>query len=289
MRQLEAAGQTGTTKVGLHVRLLIFALASFSVAGTCLAAGRVFYDGFESGNTNLWRQDSTRNRCQVVTSAADGIAGPFAKSRMLRCNDNGTVPFNDPAEYETLQLGTGAINYSQELFIRTRVRVDSNLEKTPGSAKKILRVFNFTGVTSEYNDIYEAIYNGDGLRNTGVAGGGQFATYFGGTGSDQTSNPSSWHKVEYYINTSGTIKVWHDGALVQNFTGLRTNGAKWLPFYLTSNWSDPHDATNYVYFDEFEVFTDTGSGASGLMSNATVSGSGGAPPPLGAPPNLRIF
>src|SRR5258706_12799771 len=106
------------TETARHLLLALFALGLFSVASTSVAAGRVFYDGFESGNTNLWEQDDFRNRCQVVTTAADGVVGPFAGSRMLRCNDNGVAAWNDPASFETLMISS--VNYSQELFIRTR-------------------------------------------------------------------------------------------------------------------------------------------------------------------------
>lgn len=286
MNRGKSAGQSSVTKAGRHVALLFMTLALFSMAHVSVAAGRIFYDGFESGNTNLWEQDDFRNRCQVVTSAADGGAGPFAGSRMLRCNDNGTVAWSDPAAFETLVIDN--LNYSTELFIRTRMRPDTNLARTASSPKKLLRIFNWNGVQSTYNDIYEVIYTANGLRNEGLAAGSQFATYWGGLAGDNTGSTSNWHKVEYYINTSGTIKVWHDGILVRNNTSLTTGNAKWLPINITSNWSDVHDATNYLYFDEFEVFTDTGSGASGTMSNATVSASG-PPPVISPPPNLRVF
>ena len=95
-------------------------VATFLLAPSALAAGRVFYDGFESGNTNLWQQDDYRDRCQVTTSAADGKAGPFAGSRMVRCNWNGTVAWNDPAKFQTLHLTP---SYNNEIFYRVRLRV----------------------------------------------------------------------------------------------------------------------------------------------------------------------
>lgn len=235
-------------------------------------AGRIFFDNFEDGTTSKWQQDSNRNRCTVVLTSSDGVAGPFAGSRMLRCSDDGTVAWNDPLAFESLQLEV--INYSTELFIRARVRADTNLEHTGVSPKKILRVFNWIGVQSTYNDIFESFYPGSNLVNVGSAGGTQFATYWGGTGSDNSSVPTGWHKIEYYINTSGVIRVWHDGVMVQNFTGLSTANAKWFPFTITSNWADSHDGTNYLYFDDFEVFSDTGSGATGSMSDATIAAPG---------------
>jgi hypothetical protein len=258
------------------IDLLLFALLlSVSLLGMKegYAAGRIFYDGFESGNTNLWSQDDYRNRCTVVTSSADGVAGPFAGTQMARCNSDGTVAWNSPASLENLVLNS--FSYTNEFFIRVRERIDNNLDRASdhASPKKLLRIFNWTNLQSTYNDMYDGVLP-NGLANTGIAGGTQFSTYWGGAAGDNTGKSTGWHKVEYYINTSGTIKVWHDGVLVQNKTGLPTNNAKWYPFNLISNWSDTHDATNYIYFDEFEVFSDTGSGASGLMSDATIQGGG---------------
>jgi hypothetical protein len=268
-----------------HANSLIVALVLSHCVGisSAFAAGRVFYDGFESGNTSLWSNDSTRNPCQVVTSATDGVTGSFAGSRMLRCNDNGSVAWDSPSAYETLALPN--VSYNKELFVRTRLRVDQNFQKTSGSPKKILRIFNWTGVTNLYNDLFSAVSTGSGLRNEGVAGGQTLGTYWGA--SDNTAGTSAWHKVEFYISTSGVIKVWHDGTLVRNDSGFPTGNAKWLPFTITSNWSDSHDSTNHIYFDEFEVFTDNGTGATGSMSSGTVSASG-SPVPISAPTNLRV-
>lgn len=238
---------------------------------SAFAAGRVFYDGFESGNTNLWSADSTRNRCQVVSSASDGIAGAYAGKNMARCNWNGAVDWSNAAAYESL---VASIPYTNEFLLRLRLRPDQNLEKTGGSPTKIMRFFNWTGSQSTYLDMYGVLL-GSSIKNEGVAGGAQLATYWGG--KDNAANPASWHKVEYYVNQStGTIKVWHDGILVRNDSGLKFNGVKWTPLYLTSNWSDSHDATNYLYFDEVEIFSDAGTGAGGSLADASASASGSA-------------
>ncbi len=83
------------------------------------------------------------------------------------------------------------------------------------------------------------------------------------------------------------MKVWHDGVLVRNDVAP-FNGAKWSPFWLTSNWEDSHDAVNYVYFDDVEVYSDVGTGATGLMSDATITAFGTSTARLPAPTNLRV-
>jgi hypothetical protein len=87
--------------------------------------------------------------------------------------------------------------------------------------------------------------------------------------------------------------VWIDGGLKQEATHIVTvaPGHQWGPLYLMSNWSNnpgwEHGASNHVYWDDIEVYTDAGSGGSGNMSDATISaGSGDAQP--AAPKNLTV-
>ena len=105
---------------GAHVFLTLCLL--FGMAGTVRAAGRVFVDGWEDGTTNKWAAQSATDRCPVVTTPLDGGPGPFAGTRMLRCNWNGTVPLSNPANFEGLKLTTWP--YTSEFLIRFWVRVD---------------------------------------------------------------------------------------------------------------------------------------------------------------------
>lgn len=274
MNQRKSGKQIGMAKVRRYLAAALVALSPLVLADLSYAAGRVFYDGFESGNTNLWAQDDYRNRCQVVTSAADGVAGPFAGKYIARCNWNGKKAWNDAAAYESLTLTS--IKYSKKLFYRVRVRVDKNLERTSNSATKILRIYSNL-------DTHDDIFKGAaGLKNDSTSG----PTYWGDAPGDNSSSSSSWHKVEYYLDKgTGTFKIWHDDILVRNDTNGFTGNP--YPYYLTSNWSDAHDDKNYVYFDEVEVFSDSGSGASGSMSDGTIS----APAATGLTPptNLRVL
>lgn len=271
-----------TRRTGSRLRQLAVALAALSsLALTDLshAAGRVFLDDFEDDTTSKWSQDDFRNKCTVVTSAADGIAGPYAGSRMVRCNWNGTVAWNDPAAYSTLKLSTN--NYTDELFIRTRIRVDQNVNMEG----KLLRIYYSSG--GVYHDLFGAVHAGaNSLTNAANVTTGALPTYWGGANGDKTQDSSSWHKVEYYFKRStGTLKVWHDGVLIRNDTGKNFDNVKWSPFYLLSNAAAPFDSSNYVYFDNVEVFSDLGSGASGSMADASITA--GGPTPLSAP-HLQI-
>ena len=257
-----------TPKQTLRSLFAAVLLLSLALVDGSYAAGRVFYDGFEDG-TNKWQQDGTRNRCTGVSSSTDGVAGPYAGSRMARCNWNGVVAWNDPAAFESLRINS--VSYNNEIFYRVRLRIDRNVERTNGSPLKMLRIYYWDGNQATYRDMFEDSVSSNSLSNRGNAGSTALPTYWGGAPGDNTGSSSGWHKVEYYFNhATGHIKVWHDGILIRNNT-VSFNSQKWLPFYLTSNWSDAHDATNYVYFDEVEIYSDTATGASGSMSDATIS------------------
>jgi len=271
------------------LKLVALLLCPFAFTSLSQAATRVFYDGSESGNTNLWQQDDYHNKCTSVATAADGVAGPYAGSRMIRCNSNGSVAWNDPAKFETLKIPS--FNMTNEVLYRVRVRVDKNHNVTAGSAKKILRLFS---TSPTINDTYETIRSTTGgVDNEGLINGNQMNTYWGDASGDNTANSSNWHTIEYYFNkANGVVKIWHDNVLVrsQNFGRISGHVGETGDLYITSNFEDSHDTINYVYFDEFEAFTDSSSGTptSGSMADGTITASGSSQGnTLSAPTNLQ--
>lgn len=269
-----------------------FGLVTLLSTAPAGGASRTFFDDFESGNTLLWDQDfignTPRPRCMVVTTAVDGVKGPFAGARMASCN----APTGD-SDWETLKIKPFVIG--DEVFYRYRVRADLDHDDTFGSTHKIGRIFHYHGDTNQYVDIMsmfgpvesnQGMYNDllvDGERANGV-------NYWGDAMGDNTADPSGWHTVEYYCRRStGLCRVWHDDIMVRNYTfgpivGGLGNDAE---FFLTSNWGDAHDLNNHVYFDNVEIFTDLGTGAVGSMADGTIAVS---PDPVApaAPMNLMI-
>lgn len=77
-----------------RVHLLPFAWALGLLAGLfssidpLQAATRVFYDGSEAGNTQLWANDGSRNRCTSVGVSSDGVAGPYVPGIEERRSDH---------------------------------------------------------------------------------------------------------------------------------------------------------------------------------------------------------
>lgn len=256
-----------------HLLAIAFALLSvIAFADSSYAASRFFYDGFEDGTVDKWSIDPYHSPCPIVTASTDGVAGPYAGNYMARCNW-----FVD--DYQSVLINS--VPYTNEIFYRVRIRVDQNVERTDGSPLKMLRIYYWTGDWDTYRDFFTDSVIGNSCSNRGNAGTTALDTYWGGAPGDNSCNSSSWHKIEYYFNhANGAIKVWHDGVLVRNDT-VSFNSQKWFPFSLASNFSDSHDNTNHIYFDDMEIFTDQGTGATGLMSDATISasGSGDTTPP----------
>lgn len=226
----------------------------------------MFYDGAESGNTSLWLQDGARNKCTSITTAADGGA-PKVGSRQLSCNASGRVIWSDPAAVELMFIDLPAWS---EILIRGWLRHDSDeyLASPDGSPRKLWR---FDSDNLQVTDVWLFHALPSSVGSTGLAGGAQMSTYWGGENGFTTS----WAKVEVYM--SGTVfKEWINDVLVANNT-INFGGTKPIRYYLMSNWSDcanhagtsnPCGANNHVYWDDIEVFTDTGTGsAAGCLAN----------------------
>lgn len=261
-----------------YIRSLLLMLLLLTPLTRADAASRIFADGFEAGNTNLWEQDGTHPRCPVVTTAADAGLGPHTGSKMLRCNWG-----ND---YESLVLNT--LSYTNEIFYRAWIRIDTDMDRTTTSPIKFLRIF-VPPNGPNYRDLFEGISDGHGLTLRGNAGTELIPTYWGDEpNSDVSANTTAWHKVEYYINhTTQKVRVWHDGLMIRD-VNITFNSVKWYPFYITSNWSDDvDDLINHLYFDDLEVYSDNGTGATGLMSNATITVGGTVTIP-NAPSNTQV-
>jgi hypothetical protein len=253
------------------MKKILFVLLFLLCSTTVHAAGRVFTDGFEDGNTNKWLDDG-RGKIPIVTSSVDGIAGPHSGTHMAGANFTGNNSFPG------LVLNTDVL-YNNELFLRMWERPDGDIhqgDEGSGCSFKLLRFFFAEGTT--YHDYYTVA--GHPMESFTSAGNAwtnsQFPTYWGGAAGDHTNNKSSWHKVEMYVNQSaGIFRVWHDGVMIQNNTGYDFHGVKWTPFYIQSNGDNCGITNNHWYLDDFEVFSDTGSGATGLMSDASIAQSTG--------------
>lgn len=262
------------------------AVLAFSCAAN--AAGRVFYDDFESGGVSQWSRDGSRDMCRTVNESVDG-QGPFSGRLQLECNWDGTVAWNDSRAYSTLKLNSW--DYSREFLIRFQVRFASDVDKTDGG--KLLRLY--PGTSDSY--YMSALMNRLGAplfsywESIGGVRGPVVYTVNGRLGD------GSWHEVQIYVrhNTpgqrDGAVRVWVDKTVYQEAEGIKSvvDGGLWYPLYVMSNWSNnpgwEHDANNHVYWDNFEIYSDTGAGGQGSLAAGTIQVSNGLPP---APPPLEV-
>ena len=239
-----------------------------------LTYGRSFYDenyvdSLGGSIHNGWLQDGTRNKGTTVDnnfSAIDGFKGSASGLGMWKGNHNGTVLDGDIDRYDTLKLN---LDYTNEFLIRCWMRLDSGFTRTDTDPAKFMRLNNPGSPTT--HDFYLTATNTTGLSNGGTINGVALTTYAGNATNDYSALSSGWHRIEYYVNKSlGVLKVWQDGVLTRNETGLNFGASPLTTFYLVSEFVGTHDATNYYYFDDIQVYTDKSSGAFHTMSDATV-------------------
>ncbi len=263
----------------LVVGLLLF-------GGRVSAAGRVFYDSFEDGTTNAWQQGDSRNRCQVVTSPGDGGVGPVSGTKMVRCNFNGTLAWDDPARFETLLISPSIGN---EYFLRLYIRTSPNLESTgsggDGTGPKLLRFF------SSYAAYLQQWEVNPGTSPVTLAWEDESSSHT--QYSLGNISRTSWTKFETYFNKSTDLhRIWIDDVLQRDTTAQDISAFDGI-LYLTSNWSGSegtriHDSVNYMFFDEVEIFTNTGSGGTGSLSAGSITQGGGDTTPPAAPTGLGV-
>lgn len=258
------------------------------------AAGRVFYDDFEDGTTNKWVQDDYRAKATVTQQAVDGL-GPHSGKYFVKINFNGLVAWNDPLAYTTLRLNSWP--YTKAFFIRMWWRLDKNFGggmSLPGDGAKLMRL-NDVPPSGSYSVF---MLQSSGSHEQWNYDTTLFINKWSGDSGTLLSQRGGWHKIEIYVyqdNTNGIIKRWHDGILTYNYTG-KTNdssNSRYYPLYLPSNWSNnpgwEHGANNNFYVDAVEIYSDSGTGATGSMSDASILVGGSTtiqPPP--APSNLQI-
>lgn len=263
--------------------LIAIALLSIASTSEAVAAGLVFTDGFEDGTTNKWTQNTGRNKCIAVGRAVDGAA-PHTGASMAECNWNGVVAWNDPAAFSTLLLPGWP--YKSEFLIRVWVRLANDVDHHNGS--KLLRVWGSHGSSDElFIQAYMAETPPYAFLQWLVNGKQEPAVWGDGT----TVGDGAWHRFEIYVKendagvSNGILRVWKDGRLQQEILNAVsvTPGTHWSNLFLTSNWSNnpgwEHDAENHLYWDDVEIYSDTGGGGIGLMSDGSIT-SAGLPAPV---------
>ncbi len=277
-----------------YLVITVILLSPLALIDVSHAAGRVFFDNFEDGTTNKWIQDGFRAKATVTKKAVDGL-GPRSGQYFATINFDGLAAWNAPTSYTTLRLDSWS--YNKEFFIRMWWRLDNDFGRgmgAPGDGAKLMRL-NIVPPNGSYGVF---MLQSNGSHEQWNYDTTLFINNWWGDNGTLLSQRAVWHKIEVYVyqdNTNGVIKRWQDGALTYSYTGKTNDSSsnRYYPLYLPSNWSDnpgwEHGANNHFYIDDIEIYSDAGTGATGSMSNATISsgGSGSVSPPP-APANLRI-
>lgn len=251
------------------MRTLIALILAILASAAVHAQNRHLYDDFETGSVSAsWNSGP---KCPVVSTAADG-GSPYAGSFMARCNWDGVGCVLD------MDLHKDPFPGINEYFVRHRFRYDANVDSAFGA--KLVRL-SFGGSP--------AIIYGAQMEQAG--GPLWFEADIGGLQQNFTAgnvDDGQWHLMEVYVKggTGGTavVKQWLDDVLKSSWTGSVTTVK--FDAYFNSNWSCNggiwnHDATNYTYYDNIELYSDnTSSGSpatSGTMANGDIQVDGGAP------------
>ncbi|QQR78685.1 MAG: hypothetical protein IPJ68_00135 [Candidatus Moraniibacteriota bacterium] len=255
-------------------------------ASDASAAGRVFYDGWESGNANAWVSGGTGiyGKCDVVTSALDGGVGPLSGTKMARCNWDGTA---GPFGHQNQAMAISGWSKSREMLIRFWTRVDSDVDVAKGA-----KLFRGPGGTSysgwQFEEgavaaLFSALFKSN-AQSIGSANYGCSAQP--GYNYDPPIRNGNWHQIEIYLkestsgSTNGEARIWVDDKLCWEALNQNTDDplgpSYWADFHVMSNWSLTevdwaHDANNHIYWDDFEVYSDTGTGGTGTLSAGTMT------------------
>lgn len=268
-------------KSSLTVFVATLGLALSLPAGAS-AASRVFFDNFDAGAPTGW----STNKCPAVTRAVDGGA-PRNGTHMMQCNWNGTLPWTDPNKL--LDSSLDSWQYQREYFVRLWFRYDADVDHKGGSKQMRL---GFGGA----DEVIFACQFENGNDATLWIGPNNLPSFWGSAAS--RCGDRKWHKLEVYVkdNTTGSdgvLRVWVDGTMVREWRNPSgTLGGRRMGLNLPSNWSSnpgwEHDAVNHVYFDDVEIYSDIGTGASGNMTDASITMGGSGTVGVQQPRNLRV-
>jgi len=252
------------------------------------ATGRVFYDGFESGSYATGWESGFADGDGTIPAADnqghDGLHPPVAGSRMMECRYGNASTDTWFCRYIDIDA-----MYTNEIFIRLWMRLDTDVQANQGSMAHLLRFYS----GGSHDILTSMIGDGSGNEaNTQMITDALWSltrpdgspTYYDfaspGVGDRE------WHKYELYLNNStNTYKIWEDDVLLMSLSDavINVHFANFLPLH---NWGTPKPTDNntHFYFDEVEVYSDLGSGTvTGTMAGGDIAldggGGGGASTP----------
>jgi len=236
-------------------------------AGTTVGSesfGRIHHENFESGALgDVLGEDANHAGVQVLDTGYDsGTAHSGTYCAAMNWTSNG---------YSGLRRTSWS--YRKEFFIRFWARLDADVDPVWGA--KILRLgFNSSDGTSTPKNDFTIQRDGafhETLYSEQAIAANNWSAY--------DMNDNRWHKFEIYLyedDVNGVFKFWFDGQLETStwpYHGdTHVTDSAWDTFYLPSNWSNfAHDDANHIYLDDFEIYSDTGTGGKGSMVDGSAA------------------
>lgn len=261
--------------------MIILTFALLLVSLDAHAAGRVFYDGFESGSFDPGWSSGWADGDGIIPASGnkghDNTVLPEAGNRQMECwyeNPAGNTWFCNYIAIDTL--------YTDEIFVRLWMRLDQDVQANQGSMAHILRFYAGGGLITDVlvemlgdnsgnvantQLIADAVWNSNRPSNSP-----QFYSYNPGIGDN------AWHKYEMYLNNATHVyKLWQDDVLKMSLSDAMINYhfGNFIPLH---NWGSPKptDLNTHFYFDEVEVYSDLGSRTfTGTMAAGDIADTGG--------------
>lgn len=198
---------------------------NLNVGTGAAGAGRLFSDGFESGNFTLWNGGAGGTIATETTTVHDGKyaaeVGPLSSS-------SGSV--------------TTSITGSSTVYARSYIDVSS---QGGGSNLDLLSLTDGTHNWSVYrnatdNKLY--VFGWNGTTSTNI-------------GNETTASTSlgNWYDIEWRMTmgASGTTQVWVNGTQVLSVTGVNFGATNLNSFTL----GEGNNRTGTIYFDDVAVDT----------------------------------
>ncbi len=199
-------------------------------AGVC-SSGGFFSDGFESGDLSAWDGSTAGTGDSVAASTERAIAGAYA----LRAEVD-SVP-NAQARVFKNFAGQTTISAIVYLYLDPAFAISNNVEvmyfTTPG---QILTAHIKSDMTLNlWNDFVNENYS-----------------------TATTISAGEWHALEMQAVIDGTnseARLWFDGNLEIEQTGIDLGTAPITRFITGWHWSDPQDEANILFIDDVTVCT----------------------------------
>jgi hypothetical protein len=199
-------------------------------AGVC-STGEFFSDGFESGDLSAWDGSTAGTGDSVAASTDTVVAGTYSLKAEV---DN--VP-NAQARVFKDFAGQTTISATAYIFLDPAFSISGNVEvmyfTTPGQV-----------LTAHIkDDMTLNLWNDFAMENYSTA---------------TTISKGEWHALEMQAVINGTsseARLWLDGNLEIQQTGINLGTDPITRFITGYHWSDPQDEANILYIDDATVCT----------------------------------